>query len=127
MKKKKIIETLASELNIKNLSDSEIETISNMLTNAFEENKEGLFNDYQCHCIKKSAGWNIFKLPIDLIYIYKTIDRIAYREEDDKLFTSERDDLVAIRYISSNNPIWTKIRMEIKDYMKSLLDKREEI
>lgn len=127
MKKKKIIEILASELNIKKISDSEIETISNMLTNAFEENSEGLFNDFQCRCIKRGAGWNIFKLPVDLIYIYKTLDRIAYKEEGDRLYTSERDDIVTIRYISSNNPIWTKIRMEIKDYMKNLLDKREEI
>lgn len=127
MKKKKIIEQIAFELNIKKLSDAEIENISNMLTYAIEENSEGLFNDFQCRCIKRGLNFNIFKLPYDLVYIYKTIDRVCFKEEGDKLFTSERDDVVTIRYISSNNPIWTKIRMEIKDYMKDLLDKREEI
>lgn len=117
MEKSKIIESLAKELNVK-LPKQEVEILCSILTEKITQNLDFLLQDYQCYCVKKTPQWNFFKLPIDCLYVYRTVERIAFKEEKDKILTKEKDDRIAIRYISKNNPIWTKIRMEIKDYMK---------
>ena len=130
MKKSKIIELLARELNLRNLSDSDIENLTNMLSEKLEENKNKIFQFAKISCIRKKSKWNIFKLPFDCVYVYRTVERIAFREEGDKILTNEKDDKLTIRYLSNNNPVWSKIRMEIKDFMKQnylLTNLQEEI
>jgi hypothetical protein len=130
MKKTKIIKLIAEELNLRNLSESDIENLTNLLSDKLEENKDEVFQNVEIPCIRKKYNWNIFKLPFDCVYIYRTIERIAFREECDKILTDEKDDKLTIRYLSNNNPVWSKIRMEIKDFMKLnylLTNSQEEI